>query len=180
MTRRFALRALGAALLVPAFATSASAQPQAQPADGGLLRPLTEISAWRWNLVEPAEGRASLERDADGDFLRAETIRTSDKVWHVQFGAFGVSLQNGVTYVLTFRAKASAARTVGLSVTRDVANYQGNGLSENPELSTDWQPYSFTFTAKDTLANHSRVNFTLGNATGTVFLRDFSLRPAAG
>ncbi|MGK0371637.1 MAG: hypothetical protein ACJAW1_001880 [Glaciecola sp.] len=81
-------------------------------------------------------------------------------------------LTEGVTYKLSFRAKASKARTMlaGIGLNQD----PWTNTTQEPALTTEWQDFSY-----DILANfgndNSRVIFDMGGDTGVVNIDDVTL-----
>ena len=80
---------------------------------------------------------------------------------------------------MTFRAKADAARTLPVAASLDQDDWHNIGLAANAALTTDWKPFSYVFTAPDTVPNHARLAFTLGAHTGIVSIADLQIHPGA-
>jgi hypothetical protein len=53
-------------------------------------------------------------------------------------------------------------------------DWHGIGLDEELSVSEDWQTYRCKFQAKN-LAGWTKINFGLGNQTGTVWIADFTV-----
>ncbi len=88
-----------------------------------------------------------------------------------------MTLTNGRWYVAQFSARADRTRPVDVHTQRDTAGYQTIGLLEQAPLTTQWQTFRFPFQANDALPRHGALQFELGQASGTVWLRDISLVP---
>ena len=96
--------------------------------------------------------------------------------WDFQVHQTGHDLKDGQVYTLSFKIKADPPRTVSVGVRRDMADWRDHGLSASVQAGNDWTEHSFTFSARDTLPNHSRFSFNCQNALGSVWLADISLR----
>jgi WD40 repeat protein len=86
-------------------------------------------------------------------------------------------LQEGVAYIIRFRAKADARRQIQLVGELAEPDYHNIGLSEDVSLTENWQPYQYTFQARN-LAAVSWISLKLGQQTGTVWIADFTLTKA--
>jgi beta-glucanase (GH16 family)/putative cell wall-binding protein len=106
---------------------------------------------------------------AEGGQMVVTTTTVGPNVWSSKVYFSGLTLENGKTYTLKFKASADAARTIAanvgkqLNVTPYFINYfDGTTLS----LTTTMQDFSYDFTVtKDTDAN-IRVVFDLGPQSG--------------
>ncbi len=99
--------------------------------------------------------------------------------WHVQVHQNGLDLHNDTTYTVTFRAKADKARTLPVAASLDQDDWHNVGLDASAALTTDWKLFEYTFTAHDTVPNHARLAFTLGDQTGTVWISELQIHPGA-
>ena len=91
----------------------------------------------------------------------------------------GLDLHDGETYTVTFRAKADAVRVLPVAASLDQDDWHNIGFDENAALTTDWKPFTYAFTAHDTVPSHARLAFTLGGSTGTVWIDDLQIHPGA-
>ena len=125
-----------------------------------------------WNL-EQHEGAAAQIKVSDG-VLRVDVQKTGAQPWHVQFNQAGIRFQEGQTYTAAFRARAAAPRK--LSVNASQAHEPWTELGRHDfALTTEWQPYSFTFTAEHG-ADLGRLSISgLATATGACEVADVSL-----
>ena len=143
------------------------------PVGPGLLSPSSA-----WTIEHQGTSQAALQPEAAGGISIAVT-QTDGTDWHVQAHQTGLDLRDGATYTVTFRAKADAARTLPVAASLDQEDWHNIGLDENAALSTDWKPFSYVFTAHDTVPSHARLAFTLGAQTGTVWIDDLQIHPGA-
>ena len=77
--------------------------------------------------------------------------------WSVQFAQSGFNFEPNVTYHLTFKAKASIARSFGLDI--EGAGYY-RYMDKVDNLTTEMQPYSYDFTV--TKSEPTKLNFFFG------------------
>ncbi len=113
------------------------------------------------------------------DDAQINVTQTDGTDWHVQAHQTGLNLKNGTTYTVTFRAKADKDRTMPLGASLDQADWHNIGLQASAALTTDWKTFRYVFTAHDTVPNHSRLAFTLGGQTGTVWISGLQIHPGA-
>ena len=142
------------------------------PTGPGLLSPASE-----WTIEHQGTSLAALQPEGTGIKTTISQVDGTD--WHVQVHQTGINLKDGETYTVTFRAKADAARTVAVAAGLDQADWHSIGLAENAALTTDWKPFTYVFTSHDTVSNHNRLAFTLGNQTGTVWIDALQIHPGA-
>ncbi len=143
------------------------------PTGPGLLS-----AASQWSIEHQGTSQAALQPEAGGGVSLSIT-HTDGTDWHVQAHQTGLDLRSGAAYTVTFRAKADAARTLPVAASLDQDDWHNVGLQESAALTTDWKPFSFVFTAHDTVPNHARLAFTLGAQTGTVWIDSLQIHPGA-
>jgi hypothetical protein len=97
---------------------------------------------------------------------------------HAQLVQMFDDLQEGATYTVRFRAKSNAPRPLVLYGGIDEPNGKSIGLNQVVPLTEDWQPYQYEFQAKDLGASNT-ISFFVGDRTGTVWIRDFTLTKGA-
>jgi hypothetical protein len=95
--------------------------------------------------------------------------------WNVQAKIEPLNLVEGVTYVLTFRAKADKARVMPVYASLNGPDWHHVGLDDKASLSTDWKPFRYTFAASDVVPGQSRMVFVVGGDTGTVDIADVTI-----
>ena len=137
------------------------------------------LSPWNGERHDTAAATftATTEGEGGGPAARIAIAAPGTANWHVQFNQAGVALEGGVPYTLTFRARASAPRTISVDAGMAQSPWSNLGFSAPVALTTSWQPFSYTFTVSQSSAN-ARINFSnMGLATGTVWLAGVSLRP---
>ena len=112
----------------------------------------TDITPWTyWSdggiTVTAVDGEAKIDLNGFGT-----------DPWSVQFSQTGFEFEPNVTYRLTFRAKASAARSFGVDI-------EGAGyfryMDQVDNLTTEMQTYSYDFMV--TKSETTKLNFFFGN-----------------
>jgi len=131
-----------------------------------------------WGLSVNTGASAALARDTtdavDGAASARITVTTPSRDWHVDFSQRNRSFQHGLSYDLTFWAKADAPRSIGLSAQKGSPDWRNYGLRRTLNLSTEWKKYTVSFEANET-TSESRIQFFLGAQAGTVWLDDVRL-----
>ncbi len=134
---------------------------------------LSPASAWS----SEHQGTSQAAFLPEGGGIKTSITQTDGTDWHVQVHQTGIDLHDGATYTVTFRAKADAARPLPVAAGLDQDDWHSIGLQATAALSTDWKPFSYVFTAHDTVPGHARLAFTLGGSTGTVWIGDLQIHP---
>jgi WD40 repeat protein len=131
--------------------------------------------------VEPARlfaldvwGAAQATFTTEGNVSRINVTAIDDTIGHVLLAREFDDLQEGATYTIRFRAKGDAPRRMRIWGQISEPDWHGIGLDEEVLLTTDWQDYRYEFQAKDVTA-WTKINFRVGNQTGTVWIDDFTL-----
>ncbi len=119
------------------------------------------------------------ENSAGAEPIEVEVRKTDGTDWHVQAHVTGLDLQDGSTYTVSFRAKASASRTIGITAGLDQADWHNIGLTGSMQLGEQWKQYRFVFDAHNVVAKHGRVALVVGGDTGTVSISDLQIHPGA-
>jgi len=101
--------------------------------------------------------------------------QTDGTDWHIELAQYNRSLVLNTPYDLTFWARASAPRTIGLSSQKGGPDWRNYGLDQQLAISTEWRQYTVSFTANATVSD-ARLQFFLGAANGTVWLDEVALR----
>lgn len=143
----------------------------------------TLANTWRLEAHLPARAtrrafRADTDRDGGGGSGVTVTIVEPGPVP----GAIKLLRDVGAVeadrvYRLRFRARARAARAIGMDVAQAHDPWRGLGLSDTVGLIETWRDYlrDFTASASD---NAVAVQFSLGQESADVEIRDLSLAPA--
>ncbi len=163
-------------MIAPCCLAADKAVPASQaataPVAGNLLGPTADVKSWKFELTEDGGGAIKSE---DGAIAFVVT-KVDGTDWHVQAFQTGLDLKAGMEYVLTFRIRASAKRTVQIYAGVNEDDYHPVGLDEVIELTTEWQDLKFTFKADDVAPKNNRLGFLVGQDPGTVWVKDLVLR----
>ena len=91
----------------------------------------------------------------------------------------GLALTNGVTYTVSFDARASVAnRPIVVSITKNHDDYASYSGLLNMTLGTTMETKSFTFTMSQASDSNAKIELDLGaNANNTVYIDNVTVRP---
>jgi hypothetical protein len=150
--------------------------------NGGFEAPLSASPAtgsWLLEVTKGGGAAATVTEDASTHTEGAQSVRLTvtgvdGTNWHVGFEQQNRSLQQGISYDLTFWAKADVARPIAVDSQKNGPTYPNYGLSQTLNIGTAWQQYTATFQA-NTTANDARIQFWVGQQTGQVWLDDVRL-----
>lgn len=134
-------------------------------------------AASMWTIEHQGTSQAVLEPEGGG--IKTSITQVDGTGWHVQVHQTGLDLKEGATYTVTFRAKADKERVLPVAASLDQDDWHNVGLDASATLSTDWKPFSYVFTAQNTVPAHNRLAFTLGGSTGTVWVDSLQIHPGA-
>jgi len=114
-------------------------------------------SAANANLTTPNNARISISNGGTRN-------------WHIQLFQTGLSFENGERYLISFRARAAANRTIGLDISRSSAPHT-TYYAEDVALSTTWEHKYFIFEPSVNNAN-ARIVFNMGLNNADVWIDD--------
>jgi len=141
---------------------------------------------WTFEMASPGKGSLQIE-DAlatppgvTGRAVRLDVTAIGKQPWSVQCYQNGVNLADRTPYVLSFWAKADRARPLHVDGIVDKADWHQIGITQTIHVGTGWQKFLLPFTANRVEANHTRISFVLGEATGVIELAGISLRRSEG
>jgi hypothetical protein len=133
---------------------------------------LTSEGAWSLEQHGGCKAAASLSASS----VKIAISQADSTGWHIQFRLSGLKVVKGRYYTLTFRAKASKARSISLNVGQADNPWGNLGLQRTVKLSDQWQEFRAGFAASKSEDN-ARVVFQVGGSQTTVELADIKLRP---
>ncbi|MBM3861193.1 MAG: hypothetical protein FJ395_16315 [Verrucomicrobia bacterium] len=122
-----------------------------------------------------AEGRRT-EAAPTFPVLRLDIFQTSAQSWHIQFSHPSLSVKQGRTYTINFRAKADKPRNLSVGITQTREPW-GHLADAGVRLTRDWQTFNITVApnADDTSA---RLIFSgFASEKGSVEFTALSLKP---
>jgi hypothetical protein len=108
--------------------------------------------------------------------LKTSIVKGDGTNWHIQTHLAGLNLVNGKTYTVEFEGKADRNIALGIGARLDISDWRFLGLGSTVALTTAWKKYQLSFTVGDTLPNHSRVGFMLGDTVGTTWIKAMTIR----
>ena len=136
-------------------------------------------NTWYLVLVNSPNAAASVQRDSSAHVEGATSAHIAVAAvdgtdWHIDFEQRNRKLTSGVSYALTFWAKADALRAIAVNSQKGRPDWRNYGLSASVGIGTDWKQYTVTFEANETVAD-ARIEFFAGAQRGEVWLDDVRL-----
>lgn len=150
--------------------------PEIQPGeniiDNGDFEKGTEGWEGFGDAISPAVGTLAVEEGKA--VIRVENVGSDD--WNVQLKHFGLIIEKGSTYKLTFRGSSTVARDISLNVMSKTYDwYGGSGIN----LEEETKEYSFTFTMNQDTNTDAGLFISMGKTSNaqpsTIILDDFVL-----
>jgi hypothetical protein len=163
--------------MVATPAAVASARPTTATG-ANLLKPTDDPANWQTEQIDGAALR--LGAGSEGE-LQVTIQKGSKDDWKLKIFQAGLDLPEGATVHLHYKARTVPAQS--LKVWADAEPGAGQEYrviwkdwGESRSYTTEWQDYDFSFVAEKPTPGHSRAPvFPLGNATGTIYLKDATL-----
>lgn len=140
---------------------------------------LTDDEQWKFLTALGGEADATIENNE----IKIVTANEGTADYSVQLVQAKMPLKEGQDYIVSFEAKADAARKMNFAVKAPDFSYFAH-LSQDVNLTTDWNTYSYKVKLSDgyeTDAN-CRVEFNMGKAgsTDTIHIRNVSYKKDSG
>lgn len=133
----------------------------------------TSDAGWMgWGNGSTRERTAAGEGYGGTGYAYKFTNPTATNFWSAQTAYDVAPLENGSTYKLNFKVKASAAGTIRAEA-QSTADYSSDGFGTFA-VTTDWKEY--TLEAKMTKATRNRFVISFGDFAGTVYIDNVTLR----
>jgi hypothetical protein len=137
----------------------------------------TDYTGWLFQAVHGAKGAGKV---VDGQMVCASTAFGEGKFFYdVQFLQNNLTIENNVTYFLSFDAKAAANRPITVNVETTHGEQQFlkdlDGKDSKINLTTSMQTFAFTFKMTAPTNNALRLNFNVGETLDTVYLDNILL-----
>src|SRR5262249_1692471 len=151
-----------------------------ETADVGTRTPAVPVDPkWktRWSIETHQGSTGDLEysKDEPGRLRVTLTRLTGHVPWYVKLQESSFRTVADHKYVLTFRARADAARQFGLAMGRNGPPWNGVGLYRTVDVTTEWQTFQYPFVSTSTESN-ARISFDLAGAGAAVELANVALR----
>ncbi len=133
-----------------------------------------------WRLGKSGAATATVTRATAGAAAgtacaRLDITYSDGTDWHLDLSQWNRLLVKGTTYDMIFYARSSVPRAITLSSQKGSADWRNYGLSQKVNLTTNWQEYTATFMANETVAD-ARIQFFVGATNSTVWLDDVRLQ----
>jgi len=115
---------------------------------------------WLAGITAPGEGSYSYNAEEGSVTFDITNVGTED--WHAQLKTFGIRLENGASYKVSFKASATADRTMSVNMmSTSYAWYGGTGVALTSE------PQTFEFNFDMTIDNaDAGLFFSMGKISG--------------
>jgi hypothetical protein len=147
-----------------------------EPAEAARVSPPAEtIRVLVYEQLGGAQGTLSVEANVH----RVDVTAVDTLYWHARLIQVMDDLQEGATYSVRFRAKASVARPITVLGQVDEPDWHDIGLIRDLPLIERWQTFPIEFQAKN-LAAMNVLQFILGDRPGTVWIADVSVTRKKG
>ncbi len=132
-------------------------------------------SAFGWTFYTDGKGTFSIAPGQSGNsaVINMPVVGPNTQLYQVLR-----ELRANTVYLLTFSAKASAARRLSVQIHKHSSPYTNYGLSKVVQLSTSWQQYSLEFTSTADAFNDARLKFMFNDLASngdTYYLDSVSL-----
>lgn len=112
---------------------------------------------WKLNITNPA--KATLSAENGEAHIEIDSLGTLD--WHIQFMQGSFPVKKDHTYTFLFDAYASELVSITALIGRDGGDYSAIH-SNNVDLTTEKQTFTYTFTHSDATIARARVSFDFG------------------
>ena len=139
-----------------------------------------DIRKNKWKLVVRNGNEANLLfPPSQPELVRVAIEKAEAKtVWEIQLNQPGFTVRKNELYVLSFRARSESARTMVVAFSQAHNPWDGLGLYQVVELTSEWRGFKeeFEATADD---ENARIHFDLGASEVGVELADVTLNRRA-
>jgi len=137
----------------------------------GLFGSKSSLDYWKvWGRTGYA-----LSKSVSSGAAKVSVTKTRGILYNATFTHRKLPVKKGVTYTLSFRAKAGSPRKVGVMVHKESPPYSGWLPYGTVDVGTQWKRYELAIPAKGT-DSVARLVFGLGTKTGTVWFDDVRLQ----
>jgi hypothetical protein len=129
-----------------------------------------------WTYENQSNGDVSFQTQAvpgQVPTLVARIASNPGPGWHVQAHVGGLTLENGKTYTVFFRARADRPMAFNVDARLDKPDWRFLGLGASVAVGTEPKEIALTFRAQGAEPGHCRVGLTLGDARGTLTVENF-------
>lgn len=150
-------------------------QQASDPPGKNLLLPTDRAENWQVTLLDPAQGSVEAEDGA----IKVSVAAASKEDWRVQLAQTGAFPEPGVSYTLSFRARATPPRKMRVSAQVQGSDFHDIGINRIATVGDEWNRYEYTFVTRDLGAKgHFLPVFFFGTQKGDTYLADVSVSPS--
>ncbi|MCB0662906.1 MAG: carbohydrate binding domain-containing protein [Saprospiraceae bacterium] len=163
--------------LEAAWSVGANPNQQDMARDGG-FESGDIFQDWVLERHDPAVASISTESSNPhtGDYCGKVAITDHSGVnWHVQFKQVLQSVEAGKSYTISFACRADGNKSVSAYAQRENSPWTWYG-GRTFDVSTNWQTFSFDFTAPETNNELVRLAFSFFDQNGDFYFDDFIYR----
>ncbi len=139
------------------------------------------LTPWFLQSTSPASGSATILPGGAPDgsnALRIDITTTAPDTYKVQLLQTGQTYALNQAYTLTFQAKASSNRTLGIGLQQNHTPWLGLAWASAP-LTTEWQTYTVVIPSTGDESNGLFAFTNLASDTGSVWFANVSMKPGA-
>ncbi|MBB3108849.1 beta-glucanase (GH16 family) [Paenibacillus phyllosphaerae] len=131
---------------------------------------------WQYLLNANGAGSVSVINDeVKGKAAKVSITQPGEQLYSVQLTQLPMYIQKGKKYQVTFDAKADASRSIMSKVNQYQKSWKNYSGERYFTLTTDWQPYAYTFDMRESTDNNARFEFNLGLDAETVYIANVKL-----
>ncbi|WP_408891991.1 carbohydrate binding domain-containing protein [Paenibacillus taichungensis] len=131
-----------------------------------------------WKFITNAGGAGKVEVIDDEQKGKAAKVTISQagtENYSIQLTQMPIYMKKNKKYKVQFDAKASVNRVIRSKVTQFEKSWTNYSEEKVFSLTSDWQPYEYTFNMRNGSDNNARFEFNLGLAEGEVILANVKL-----
>lgn len=148
------------------------ARPASDPPGRNLLLPTDNPQNWTQTIIDPAQATV----EAENGTVKIAVSKTGKEDWRVQLAQTGAFPEPGVSYTLSFRARATPARQMRVSAQVQGSDFHDIGINRFASVGTEWAQYEYTFVARHLGSKgHLLPVFFFGTQAGATWLADVRL-----
>jgi hypothetical protein len=129
-----------------------------------------------WRLNKWASSEASHYSSNGAVTINISKLPTTGDTWDLQLVQTGIPLLNGNKYILTFEAKAAAARTIDVVLQMPDDPWSDFLREEGVALTTQMQTFTYEFDMTGDDFPNARLGFDFGNNLSSVTIGNVNLK----
>lgn len=124
---------------------------------------LDDDAAWKFMLAQSGEATAEVKDNA----ITIKTAKEGEVDYSVQLVQANLPIKKNSSYTLSFDAKASADRTMVVSVNSPDRGYKRYLSDQTVQMTTEKKTFTYDFTMRDDSDANARLDFNMGKAGST-------------